>query len=101
MTNTPETARATAPRKATSSAPTMPSAAAGKERKSLDQRIEEAAEQLRRLQELKRKAERAQRERNEREVRELLKAEKLDELPVAAWRAALPQIRACLSASKA
>lgn len=69
---------------------------AGKERRSLDQRIEEAAETLRKLQEQKRKRERAQREQNEKELRELLKAEKLDEFSPAAWKAALPQIRLAL-----
>ena len=69
---------------------------AGKERRSLDQRIDEASEALRKLQELKRKRERAQREQNEKELRELLKAEKLDEFSAATWKAALPQIRLAL-----
>lgn len=71
-------------------------AEAGKERRSLDQRIEEATEALRKLQEQKRKRERAQREQNEKELRELLKAEKLDEFSPATWKAALPQIRLAL-----
>lgn len=76
-------------------------AEAVKERRSLDQRIDEAAETLRKLQEQKRKRERAQREQNEKELRELLRAEKLDEFAPAAWKAALPQIRAALQAIKA
>src|SRR5450631_288326 len=61
------------------------SAAEKKERRSLAQRIEEAAEVLKRLQEQKRKQERALREQNEKELRELLKAEKLDDFDPTTW----------------
>ena len=66
-------------------------------RRSLDQRIEVAAEALRRLQEQKRKAERVLREQNEKELRDIIKAEKLDDFGPETWRAALADIRAALT----
>ncbi len=75
-------------------------AAEKKERRTLDQRIEEAAEVLKRLQEQKRKQERALREQNEKELRELLRVEKLDDFDPATWRAAITEIRAVLERAK-
>ena len=70
---------------------------ATKARRSLEQRIEEASEALRRLQDQKRKIDRAQREQNEKEIRDLIRAEKLDDFAAETWRAALADLRAALS----
>jgi hypothetical protein len=76
-------------------------AADKKERRSLDQRIEEAAETLKRLHEQKRKVDKAQRELNEKELREILKSEKLDDFAPEIWRTAVADIRAALMRVKA
>lgn len=66
------------------------------ERKSIDDRIAEAEQEVKRLVELKRRREREAREQRERELRDMLRSEKLDEFPIAAWRATVVQMREML-----
>lgn len=71
-------------------------AAQRSERRSIEDRIADAEQELKRLVELKRRREREEREQRERELRELLKTEKVDEFAVSVWRAAMPRIRELL-----
>lgn len=64
--------------------------------KSLDDEIARAAAKLKKLQDQKRAAERQALERNERAIFELLKADKLNEVPVEKWKAAIVTIRRTL-----
>ncbi|WLE64159.1 hypothetical protein GIY62_35460 (plasmid) [Burkholderia plantarii] len=60
--------------------------------KTLDDEIAKAAARLKRLQDQKRKNDRQALERNERAIADLLKANKLNEVQVAKWKAAVPAI---------
>ena len=97
MKNPAETAMLGDPTQEGKAASAADKADATKARRSLEQRIEEASEVLRRLQDQKRKIDRAQREQNEKEIRDFIRAEKLDEFAAETWRAALTDLRAALS----
>ncbi len=64
--------------------------------KSIDDEIAKAKEKLRRLEEQRRESVRKAAERNERAIVELMRAEKLNEIPVEQWKAAMGALRAAL-----
>lgn len=85
--------------KAQDSAEAASAKAAG--RKSLEQRIADAAEALAKLQEEKKRKDAAARAENEKAVRRLLVAEGLMVLDVEAWRTALPAVKKALGVKAA
>jgi len=65
--------------------------------KSLEDEIAKAEQRVRRLHDQQREAQKRERERNQRAVLDLLKTEKLDLIPAARWRDALPKIKDVLA----
>ena len=68
-------------------------------RRTLEEQLAEIRLQERKLLEKIRKRDKELRAQYEKELWELLKAEKLDEAPIAAWRHAVPAILAALKAA--
>ena len=64
--------------------------------KSVDDEIVALREKLRKLEEKQREARRKERERNTKAVLDMLKDEKMDQVAVAVWQKALPQLRKLL-----
>jgi len=68
-------------------------------RRTLEEQLAEIRSQERKLLEKIRKRDKEARAQYEKELWELLKAESLDEAPIAAWRKAAPAIQAALKAA--